>query len=163
MKVKIREVVDIESEIDLTKLSPLQKILVALRREYRDTKYYRNKMEREMEKDYRQRTAKEERLKEIILTQVHEELIRNTEMSKRGLTCAAIQFAVARHFEDTLREIVKHKEFISFDIRFIPCNKDLLRSFNKIPVLIEVRLKMVGGDSIEKINVGDSRTGELVG
>lgn len=162
MRVKMREVVNIDKPVDISKLSPLQKILVSIRYSWRNTNYYRNRRERELSLKYRMKADREEALKNELLTYIYSELMENRFFKQRAekqresdrvrpvevRKCSSIVLAVDRSYEEDLRRVLKHKEFISFSITYLDCNPDMLKSFNKIPILLEVRYKVLGGEDI---------------
>lgn len=147
MRVKLREVVSLEEPVDISKLPPLEKIRVAFMIRMKETSYYKRKRERALEAEYREKIKREERLKEEVLNAIYRELVRNTTLkSKGGSVCTKIVLAINREFEEELISILKGKEFISFSLRVLDLNRDMLLSFSKLPILVEVTPKMVGGE-----------------
>jgi hypothetical protein len=146
MRVKLREVVSLDHPVDISSLPPMQKLYVAFMVRWRETSYYKRKKEQELEAQYREKIKREEKLKEELLNVIYTELVKGTTLkSKGGHTCSKVVLAVNREYEEELASIINGKEFISFSIRVLDMNRDMLLSFPKLPILIEVTSKVIGG------------------
>ena len=143
MRVRIREVIDTDSPIDLSKLSPLQRIWVSLVVWYRDSKAYERRKHRKLEQEFKKKTLEEESLKETVLYKVFSELVQNKTLGEKGLVCSKVIIGIDRSKEEVLREILKHKEFIDYPIKILPCNQDLLKCYKNIPILLEVGKRFI--------------------
>ena len=146
MRVKLREVVSLDHPVDISSLPPMQKLYVAFMVRWRETSYYKRKKEQALEAQYREKIKREEKLKEELLNVIYTELVKGTTLkSKGGHTCSKVVLAVNREYEEELASIINGKEFISFSIRVLDMNRDMLLSFPKLPILIEVTSKVIGG------------------
>lgn len=141
MRVKIREVVDLDKPVDISRLSPMQRLSVALTTWYRSGELYKRKLNRKLEQEFREKVKREELVKDLLMSQIHLQLTQNEEMGKRGLVCSEATIVIDRKQEKALREVVKHKEFISYNIKILDCHPDLLRSYAEIPLLVKVTTK----------------------
>lgn len=145
MRVPLRKTVNIDSIVDPDKLGPIEKVKVAFFRSIKELPMYIRKKEREAEAAHKAHIALIDTIKEEILTPAYAELIANRRLGAEGLKCDKIQLAVSRSVEKDLRELLKHKEFVSFNIKFLEPNRDMLRSYG-FKVLIEVSRRTLGGE-----------------
>ena len=150
MKVKIREVVSHEADVDLQRLTPFQKISVAVRKRIYNSRFAQRSREKQQELEFKDKVAREERLKVELLSEIHNNLVNSEGLRKvysnkgididsLGIKCEAVVLAVDRSFEQELYKLLNHKEFSEFKFRILDVNRDMLRSFEKIPILLEVR------------------------
>lgn len=144
MRVKIREVVDLDEKVDLSKLSPLERVVVGFKYWYRDTRPYKYMLHRRLEKEYSAKVEEEEKVKEVLLTFAYKQLVLNETMKELGLTCVKIEVTLERSLESTVREVIKHKEFISNNLRILECDPDVLLSFSDVPLIVEISSKALG-------------------
>jgi hypothetical protein len=152
MRVKIRRVIDLDAEINISKLSPLEKIIVPILKSLKDSKFYRRQIEAKMEKEQKERIAKEERLKESILSRAYGELTENKwmDLNQPGLVCKEVGLTVNRAYESVLHEVIKHQDFSSYHIHIWECNKDLLMAYPKLKIVISVSRKVLGRETNDK-------------
>lgn len=143
----MREAINVDNAVDIASLPPLQKIVVGAVKGYKSRESYKKKEERRLEAENRLRIEREEQLKEEILTDIYRDLINNVTLKEKGLVCKEVRLLIDRDREKELREVIRHKEFVSFNIRVEEVDKDLLRSFPKLKILIVITEKVFGGDS----------------
>lgn len=146
MRVLVRKAINVDKTPDLDKLSPFQKILVAFIKSYEKTDMYTRKKERMLEQENKLRIQREESLKEEILTSAFMELKHNKTLSRRNLVCKRAELVVDREMQAELEEILKHKEFSTFNIKVINPTNDLGKSYD-IPILLQVSEKSLGGET----------------
>jgi len=91
-------------------------------------------------------TKMDEQLKETILAYVHAELNRNTSLAQHDTKCTEIVLSVNAKYKDSLGRIMKHKDFISFNLELIEESSDMRKAFSNMPILIKISKKVVGGD-----------------
>jgi hypothetical protein len=120
--------------------------MVGIQYKYRETRLYRYQRDKRLEKEYRERTEREEMLKGLILEKIYQEFILNVNGAKMDSTVREADFQIPREYEETLREIIKHKEFIEYHLTIVECNRDLLLSFKNIPIKLRIKKKFLGGD-----------------
>jgi hypothetical protein len=151
MRVKLREIVDASAPVDLDSLTPLQKLTVGIKRRIYEYDFYKRRQDRKAEAESRARAEREDFLKGALLTHAHIQLVENREMSLMGSKCIAINVIVPRSYEKDLRNIVWHKDFLSYEIKIFDCDPDLLLSYPDLPIIVGMKIKGVGGGSgVEK-------------
>lgn len=143
MKVFIRQELCVENPINLRKLAPLKKIYAAVLVKYRESKWYTKAENRRLEQQYAIQAQKDERLKELILAYVFKELSQNAKLKEKGDVCEELVLKVDSKYRDSLNRILKHKDFILYDIHEIQENPDVRLAFPKMPILISIKRKMV--------------------
>lgn len=144
MRVKVRETVDFESVENADKLSPFQMLSVAFSRYYRQSKRYERNREKKLNAEAIARIRREEGLKSELLTIIYAAFKpqNNSEVKRRKIKTARI--TIDRSVEKEFRSIRTHREFSAYNIRLLECDRDMLRSFPDIPLVIEVSEKALG-------------------
>lgn len=158
MRVLLREVVDLDKPINLSSLGLFEMLFVSVISQLRDTRIYKRRREKAATKEYKARAENEELLKSLILTHAHNELTLNQEMGKRGWKCTEAKLTIPRSYESTLMEILNHKDLISNRVSIAICDDDLVRSFDKLPIIISVKKKVLGSDLYEEV---ESRSADV--
>ena len=74
------------------------------------------------------------------------ELNRNTSLAQHDTKCTEIVLSVNAKYKDSLGRIMKHKDFISFNLELIEESSDMRKAFSNMPILIKISKKVVGGD-----------------
>lgn len=146
IRVKVRSVVDTDKQVNLKELKPADKIIAGFVSQWHQTKFYKNMMKRESEQEFARLTKMDEQLKETILAYVHAELNRNTSLAQHDTKCTEIVLSINAKYKDSLGRIMKHKDFISFNLELIEESSDMRKAFSNMPILIKISKKVVGGD-----------------
>lgn len=155
MRAVIRKEVDVDQPLNLRRLSPLQKITVSLRKEWKSTSFYRNAdLARECVA-HQKKIAREEDAKRAILGKVYTELIRKADARKDVGTIDEVIVAVDASFSDILfdrynsdgellyKGILNHSDFAQYDIEVIQENHDIRLAFPHMQYLLRFRKKVV--------------------
>lgn len=144
----MREVVDFEGkQVDTSKLRPLQRIWLGIVAKYHESRFYQVKRNKKLEEEYRAQSEREELLKSRILRHLYDQFVRNTECAKHGTVCVELDLIIPREYEEDLKRILRHKDFISYYTHIPQCDPDLLKSFPDIGVILETKSKTLGGAS----------------
>lgn len=138
MRVAMRKAINVDKPLDTSKLSPWQEVVVGAAKGYRSRERFQQRLERQLEKEHKLRISREESLKEDVLTFVYGELVEGRTMKAKGLVARKIQLTIPRSYEKELREIVKHREFVSFEMHIEEVDPDILRSFPTVKILLTV-------------------------
>ena len=143
MKVFIRQELCVDKPINLRRLPPLKKISAALLVKYRESNWYQKAEFRRREQQYAIQSQRDESLKEIILAYIFKELYQNTKLSSKGDVCEELTLKIDIRYRDSLDRVLKHKDFILYDIREISEDADARVAFPKMPILISIRKKVI--------------------
>ena len=155
MRAVIRKEVDVDQPLNLRRLSPLQKITVSLRKEWKSTSFYRNADLARERVAHQKKIAREEDAKRAILGKVYTELIRKADARKDVGTIDEVIVAVDASFGDILfdrynsdgellyKGILNHSDFAQYDIEVIQENHDIRLAFPHMQYLLRFRKKVV--------------------
>lgn len=139
----MRRKIDLDSSVELSKLPALEMILVSIMSQYRESRLYNYYKKKSLDKEYNETVKKEENLKDCILSYAYGELVRNSRFKDKGVTCELITLAIPRDFEKVLPNVLKSKDFASYNVKVVPCDPDMLIAFNNLPIMIDLSKKMV--------------------
>ena len=155
MRAVIRKEVDVDQPLNLRRLSPLQKITVSLRKEWKSTSFYRNADLARERVAHQKKIAREEDAKRAILGKVYTELIRKADARKDVGTIDEVIVAVDASFSDILfdrynsdgellyKGILNHSDFAQYGIEVIQENHDIRLAFPHMQYLLRFRKKVV--------------------
>ena len=155
MRAVIRKEVDVDQPLNLRRLSPLQKITVSLRKEWKSTSFYRNADLARERVAHQKKIAREEDAKRAILGKVYTELIRKADARKDVGTIDEVIVAVDASFSNILfdrynsdgellyKGILNHSDFAQYDIDVIQENHDIRLAFPHMQYLLRFRKKVV--------------------
>lgn len=149
MQLKIRTKVNIDKDLDTTVLSPFQEIQAAVSTAIRSISLVQRREERRIEQEQRLRIQQEEELKAELLAKIYHYLIDNKVFKEQDKICESIILSVNRSKKDSLLKILRHNEFSMCKITIIEENKDLLKSFPSLPILVKFTRWTLGSDSNE--------------
>lgn len=143
MRVKIRDELDFNQKINIRKLSPLMKIYAGVVTQWHETDVYKRKLNKSLENDAIQQMQKDDRLKEVLLAQVFRELNANTQLEGEGKVCKSIVVSVEAKYKKSLDRVLKHKDFLPYQIRYVEENEDLRKAFSDMPYLLRIEKRMM--------------------
>lgn len=155
MRAVIRKEVDVDQPLNLRRLSPLQKITVSLRKEWKSTSFYRNADLARERVAHQKKIAREEDAKRAILGKVYTEMVRKADARKDVGTIDEVIVAVDASFSDILfdrynsdgellyKGILNHSDFAQYDIEVIQENHDIRLAFPHMQYLLRFRKKVV--------------------
>lgn len=143
IRVKIRTDIDVTKPVNLKKLSPIDKVKVGFITQWRQTKFYQKWKQREEETKLSEQSAKDNYVKESILSYLYSELVQNRELSKKNQKCKEVVLEIPYEYYENVCRVLKHKDFNSYDISLVEENKDLRRAFSDMPFLIKAKSKLL--------------------
>lgn len=143
MRALIRKEINLDAPINLESLKPFERIVVAIQCQIRETKFYKLHKQKSHEEAYKRKVVREERLKDSMLVFIYGELVKNNYFKKENSNCESLVLAINHEYEEELYEVIKSKDFLSFDLKILPFNNDMLLSFDNLPILVEVRKKIL--------------------
>lgn len=143
MKLEIRRVINIDDDIDARALTPLENILVGIRKAWLLSSRYERNQNAKAEKEYIRLSKLKSKCKEDILKYCLKYLLNNELPESYSGTISVITLRVPREYEEVLDEVITYKEFSPFIITKVPMNPDLLISFPNAALQIEIRKKNI--------------------
>lgn len=153
MRTEIRREIDITKPLNLRRLSSMQKILVAIRKELSESNFAMNSRRRLQQEAHRRMIVKEDHAKETILTEIYQELVLGK--STNGIPAKEIIITVSVEYRDVIfdkknstgeivrKSIFSHSDFSQYSIMQIPENADIRKAFSTMPYLFRVRRKVL--------------------
>ena len=154
MRAVIGREVDINQPLNLRRLSPWQKVIVAIRKELSESSFFLNSKRERMQEAHKARIVREDKVKEMILTEIYQELVKGAS-GKGSDRVQKIVIAVNPEFKDVTfdscnsegevvrQNIFSHSDFSQYEIVAVKENADIRRAFSKIPYLFEVSRKLI--------------------
>jgi len=131
MRVKLFREVDISDldnrPVDTTELSTYENLWVSLRSWISRGKIYNIITKGAKDREARERMSLISEVKTVILNNLYNEM-------KSSTYC---RIRLPRQYEDILNEVLNSSEFISYKIKRIYENNDVLLSFPDLPILLE--------------------------
>lgn len=143
MRVKVGRLVDVDQEVNLADLTPLDRVIAAAINAYRNTAMYRRRYAESEEKKEEQKRKIRETLTNSILAVVTPELDGNATLGKKGDTCVGLLIKVPARFKSFIRDVLEAHEFDAYSITVIPPSKSLSK-FSNPPYLLYIENR--GGD-----------------
>ncbi|NBH96611.1 hypothetical protein D7Y41_02700 [Anaerotruncus sp. 1XD22-93] len=154
MRAVIGREVDINQPLNLRRLSPWQKVIVAIRKELSESSFFLNSKRERMQEAHKARIVREDKVKEMILTEIYQELVKGAS-GKGSDRVQKIVIAVNPEFKDVIFDscnsegevvrqgIFSHSDFSQYEIVAVKENADIRRAFSKMPYLFEVSRKLI--------------------
>ena len=155
MRVVVRKTVDIDSSVNLRRLSPKDKLIVAIKNEWTTTSWYRSSKEKSQQELRKRVIEREDRVKDLVLTKIHQELDESKFLKKSGMTAKEIIILVDAEFEDVLfdkydedgelrrRSIFLHNEFAPYNVTAVEEDSDIRKCFSDMPYMFRVSKKTI--------------------
>ncbi len=141
MRYLIRRELDLDQPINLRRLSPAMKIYAGLASKWRETSFYKTKLNKRLEADYAARVKRDEKLKEALMVVIYKELDNNSLLSSRGEESQELIICVKSNFIHSLDRILTHKDFLPYVITKVEEDPDIRKAFPEMPILIKVSKK----------------------
>jgi hypothetical protein len=123
-------------------LKPLNKISISIGAWYTGLDFYKRQQEAKEEAETIKRVQREEELKTVLLSKIHLALNQNYYFQTEGKTTTAVVIPVPRKLRDELDEILKHKEFLGYNIEVTKTVKDAQHLFESFPIFLKVSDKV---------------------
>lgn len=143
MKVEVRKELSIDNA-NLNDISARDKIFLALKSKYQESKIYRNNQKKKMDAAQKEKLRRIGLLKEELLFRLYAELSENMTLKSRDLRAKTIHLIVKQKYDDILDEVLSHKEFLPYDIVRVPENRDIRTAFPTMPIILECSKKTLG-------------------
>lgn len=143
MKVFVRDSLNLEKPVNLRRLSSPMKLYVGIVMKWRESKMYKVKINKQLQAEYLEQVKRDDKLKEVLLAQIYNELNNNHTLGEKGEVCDSIVLSVKSKYFASLERVLSHKDFLMYDIRRVEENSDIRVAFKNMPILLEVRKKLL--------------------
>lgn len=137
MRIKVGRIVNVDKDVNLADLSPMDRIIAAATNAYRNTSFYKRRYAETQEKREEQLRKVKEALANNLLSIISRQLRGNQLLAEKGDVCEAILLEVPARFTDHLKDVISMQEFMQYNITVIYPNK-LVQKFAKAPLLLYV-------------------------
>lgn len=137
MRVRVGQIVNVDEDVNLVDLSPIDRIIAAGMNAYRNTGMYRRRYAETEERKEEQRRKIRETLIDSILAVVTQELENNTLAATKKDVCAGLLLEVPARFKPFLAEAIEAHEFDAYSMTIIPPSR-LLSKFADPPYRLYV-------------------------
>lgn len=140
MRIKVGQIVNIDKDVNLNDLKPVDKIIASATSAYRNTAMYRRRYaeteERKEEARRAIRTSLTDNLLAVIFPQLHE----NKLLAEKGDVCDAILVEVPERFVPYINDVIESHEFDAYNIVVVPPTR-MLQKFASPPYLLYITNK----------------------
>ncbi len=136
MRVEIRQELDVDSPVNLRKLSPSMKLYAGFMAKLHNSKWYQTSMKRKEEAEHAARIREDESLKNALLATLYRELMTNKTLESKDDVCKEVVLSVDPRYTESLHRILAHKDFIIYDIAIVEENPDLRRAFPDMSIVL---------------------------
>lgn len=143
MRVLVGRLVDVDKDVNLADLSPIDRVLAAAINAYHNTGMYRRRFAETEEKREEQRRKVRETLSDSLLACIHPELEANKTLGEKGDRCKGILLKVPARFKKYLVDVLQAHEFDAYNTQIIPPTRSVAK-FCDAPYLLYVENK--GGE-----------------
>lgn len=147
MRVKVRETIDYSKVVNENQLNSFELLYVGIMRAISQIPFVSERKDRQLAEEYRQKVEAEENLKEWLLSTIYRAYSKGIKHKDEDIKIRELTIAIPRSSEHILREIKDHKEFSSYNLKILECDKDLLRSFPDIKIRVQITGRSLGNES----------------
>ena len=143
MRIKIRSILDNDKPVSLINLKPIQKIEAGLIAMWHNTEMYKVELNKKVEESNINQIQQDEKLKNVILAMIYRELIQNKTLSSENTSCESIIISVDARHSQSLKRVLKHKDFLAYNVSIVDEDADIRKAFKSMPILLKVSKKTV--------------------
>ena len=144
MRVLMREVIDVDTDLTTKQLTIRQKFSVLWQSLLSESKIIGNRKKAEAEKELKARNLRIDSLRDGLLASIEYHLTQNNTLEEFNEQAAEIQFAVERRNQDILAEVLASHEFNTFEVGYVSLDADLVNSFGSVvPIIVSFRQREV--------------------
>ena len=137
MRIKVGRLVNVDADVNLADLSPLDRIIAAGLNAYHNTNLYRRRFAESEERRAEQQRRVREALVDNLVSVIYPQLEENQLLASKGDVCNGILVEVPSRFTSMLSEVIESHEFDAYDITVIPPSK-LLSKFADPPYMLYI-------------------------
>lgn len=137
MRVEVGKKVDVDQDVNLIQLSPLDRIIASATNAYRNTSIYRRRFAESEERKNEMMRKRREVLTDSILSVLYKQLHNNSILQSKGDTCVGILISVPHRYTRYLRDVLSTHDFDPYNVTVIPPNRSIAK-FADPPTLLYV-------------------------
>lgn len=137
MRVQVGRLVNVDADVNLLDLKPLDRIIAAGLNAYHNTGIYRRRYAETEERREEQRRKVREALVDNLLSVIYPQLDENQLLHDKDDTCRGILVEVPPRFTPMLEDVIASHEFDAYDITIVPPSK-LLSKFANPPYMLYI-------------------------
>ena len=137
MRVRVGQIVNVDADVNLADLKPLDRIIASAVNAYHNTGIYRRRYAETEERREEQRRKARDALIDSLLSIIYPQLDENQLLRDKDDTCKGILVEVPPRFTKILEEVIESHEFDAYNITVIPPSK-LLSKFANPPYLLYI-------------------------
>lgn len=137
MRVEIGRKVDIEQDVNLADLSPLDRIISAAANAYRNTSIYKRRFAESEERKSEMRRRRREALTDSILSVLYKQLHNNSILKAHGDECTGVLLEIPFKYNRYLSEVLSTHDFDPYNVTVIPPNRSIAK-FAEPPTLLYI-------------------------
>lgn len=143
MSVKLRTFVDVDSPVEFGELGNKEKIFTALRYSLSKVSIINNMRKKKADDLLKKRQEEIEVIKTVINSRIYTELIRGKSLKDSDEIPKAIRIIIPRYLKDTFEYCQKSGEFISYKVRMIEENINVLKANPSMPIIVEISKELI--------------------
>lgn len=140
MRLKIGRIVDADADVNLSDLSPIDRIIAAGISAYHNTDFYKRRIADSDEKIEEENRKIRDAIISNLSIVVSAELESNKSLASKGDVCRAIIVEIPSRFVPMLSEALSSHYFDAYNIRVIPPSK-MLKKFADPPYCLYIENK----------------------
>lgn len=155
MRIEIRKIIDTTKPLNLKELPPLQKVIVATKTAFNESKLISGTRMKREQAEHKLRLQMEDQLKDILLAKVYQALVTGAFNKDNDATVQKVYIKVDSKYKNYLfdefdkegrllnKSILKHLDFAQYNCSVVPENADLRRAFPMMPYMLEFSKKVL--------------------
>ena len=152
MKVFIRDEVNVDYPVDLSKLSARDKIQAAIISRIHGTDSYKRRLLEYEEEKKKKQTASDMLIRDLVNASVQKEIYNNETLKKYNDTCSEITVAISSEYIDSMERLIEMNAFPTYIISRVPEDRDMRQCFTNLPAFYSIKLHVIEeGDSDEEV------------
>lgn len=129
MRAFVREKIDLNKEIDISKLNKIDSLKVSIRYAFSKSSFAKRQRQKLENEILEERMRRINDLRKITLYRVNKILAQDSKYNK-------VSVLIDRSNEDILHETLDSSDFISYNIEYVKENPDFLLSFPNLPIKV---------------------------
>lgn len=137
MRVAIGRIVNVEEDVNLVDLSPIDRIIASGINAYHNTGMYRRRYAESEEQKEEQRRKVREALVDNLLAVITAELEKNNLAGTKNDECVGLLLEIPARFKTFLADAIESHEFDAYDMTIVPPSR-LLSKYSDPPFLLYV-------------------------
>lgn len=130
MQILVGKIVDVNCPVNLTDLSPLDRIIYSAIDAFYKLPFYRRRIAQNKEREEEENRRIREKLLDGILSVVHLQIDTNQLLKDKNDKCESILLEIKPRYTKFIDEVISARDFSGYTIEHIKPNRDISK-FNK--------------------------------